>query len=191
VPCGALGAVLVSAWLVEVKQGVIENMAPVLTRVFSPLFTVLMLAFVVTMISTGNGLDVARNVLIGFDLLLAVVVGLVLYTISARDPHAPVDAFDVLQLVLILSALVVDGIALVAIANRISEFGFSANKVAALGENLVLLVNLAWSSVLYARFIRGRGTFAALEHWETTYLPVYAAWAAVVVVIFPPMFGWV
>ena len=35
-PCGALGAVLVGAWLVEQKQSVIENMAPVLTRVFTP-----------------------------------------------------------------------------------------------------------------------------------------------------------
>ena len=35
-----------------------------------------------------------------------------------------------------------------AIAARISEFGFSPNKVAALGENLILLVNLGWSAVL-------------------------------------------
>jgi hypothetical protein len=32
------GAVLVAAWLVEAKQSVIENMAPVLTRLFPPLF---------------------------------------------------------------------------------------------------------------------------------------------------------
>ena len=191
VPCGALGAVLISAWLVEAKQHVIENMAPVLTRVFTPLFTLLLLGFLATMVVTGSGLDVARDVLISFDLLLAVVVGLVLYAISARDPQAPPDAFDTLQLVLILFALVVDVIALAAIANRISEFGFSANKVAALGENFVLLVSLGWSSVLYFRFVRGRGTFAALERWQTTYLPAYAGWAAIVVVLFPPTFGWV
>jgi hypothetical protein len=32
--------------------------------------------------------------------------------------------------------------------------------VAALGENVILLVNLIWSAVLYARFIGGRGPFA-------------------------------
>jgi hypothetical protein len=41
-------------------------------------------------------------------------------------------------------------LALWAIAARISEFGFSPNKTAALGLNLLLLVNLAWSAVLYA-----------------------------------------
>ena len=66
---------------------------------------------------------------------------------------------------------------------------FFPNKLAALGENLVLLVNLTWSAWLYARFLGGRGPFSALERWQTAYLPVYAAWAAFVVVAFPPLFG--
>ena len=54
----------------------------------------------------------------------------------------------------------------------------------------LLLVNLGWSTVLHARFLRGRGTFAALEKWQTDYLPAYAAWAAIVVVVFPVVFGY-
>jgi hypothetical protein len=188
IPCGAAGAVIIGSWLVEAKQSVIENMAPVLTRLFTPLFTVLLLAFLATMAWTGSPINVKREVLIGFDLLLAVVVGLVLYAASARDPQAPPDFFDGLQLLLVVSALVVDGVALAAIAARISEFGFTPNRVAALGENLILLVNLAWSAWLYARFLRHRGSFAALERWQIAYLPVYAVWAALVVVIFPPVF---
>jgi hypothetical protein len=42
--------------------------------------------------------------------------------------------------------------------------------------------------VLYIRFLRSRGSFSRLEQWQTDYLPVYAAWAAVVVVVFPPLF---
>ena len=190
IPCGAAGAVIVGSWLVEAKQSVIENMAPVLTRLFTPLFTLLLLAFLATMAWTGNPINVKREVLIGFDLLLVVVVGLVLYAASARDPHAPPDFFDGLQLLLVVSALVVDGVALWAIAARISEFGFTPNKVAALGENLILLVNLAWSAWLYASFLRHKGSFAALERWQITYLPVYAVWAALVVVVFPPLFGY-
>ena len=190
-PCGAMGAVLIGAWLVESKQSVIENMAPVLTRLFTPLFVVVLCAFLVTMAWTGGGIDVERDALIGFDLLLVLVLGLLLYAISARDPQAPPDAFDALQLLLVVSALVVDAVALSAITARISEFGFSANKVAALGENLILLVNLAWSAWLYARFLRGRGPFGALERWQMSYLPVYAVWASIVVVLFPPLFGYV
>jgi hypothetical protein len=190
IPCGAAGAVIIGSWLVEAKQSVIENMAPVLTKLFTPLFTVLLLAFLATMAWTGNPINVKREILIGFDMLLAVVVGLVLYAASARDPQAPPDLFDGLQLLLVVSALVVDAVALWAIAARISEFGSTPNRVAALGENLILLVNLAWSARLYASFLRRRGSFAALEHWQITYLPVYSVWAALVVVAFPPLFGY-
>ena len=189
-PCGAVGAVVIAAWLVEAKQSVIENMAPVLTLLFTPLFTLLLLAFLATMAWTGSGIAVEREVLIGFDLLLVLVVGLVLYAVSARDPQKPPGPFDALQLLLVVCALLVDALALWAIAARISEFGFSPNKVAALGENLVLLVNLGWAAVLYARFLAGRTAFAQLERWQTAYLPVYALWAWVVVVVFPPVFGW-
>jgi hypothetical protein len=190
IPCGAMGAVIIGSWLVEAKQSVVENMAPVLTRLFTPMFTLLLLLFLATMAWTGRPIDVKREILIGFDLLLVLVVGLVLYAASARDPQAPPDLFDALQLILVVSALAVDGVALAAIAARISEFGFTPNRVAALGENLILLVNLTWSAWLYARFLRQRGAFAALERWQVVYLPVYAAWAALVVVVFPPVFGY-
>ena len=113
---------------------------------------------------------------------------MLLYAVSARDPRAGPNVFDALQLLLVVSALVVNGVSLAAIAGRISEFGFSPNKVAALGENVILLVNLSWSAWLYARFVTGRGQFAALERWQMAYLPIYAVWAAVVVVLFPPLF---
>ena len=190
-PCGAVGAVVIASWLVEAKQTVIENMAPVLTRLFTPLFAIVLVAFLATMTWTGRGLDFNRDILIAFDLLLVVVLGLLVYSVSARDPQAPPDAFDVMQVVLVISALLADAVALWAIAARISDFGFTPNRVAALGENVILLVNLAWSVVLYVRFLRGRGSFAVLERWQTAYLPVYAGWAAIVVIVFPPLFGYI
>jgi hypothetical protein len=181
VPCGAMGAVIVGSWLVEAKQSVIESMAPVLTRLFTPLFTLVLLVFLATMAWTRRPIDIQRDILIAFDLLLVVVVGLVLYAVSARDPDAPPNLFDALQLVLIVSALAVDGVALTAIASRISEFGSTPNRVAAL---------LAGSAWLYASFLRRRAPFRALEAWQTAYLPVYSTWAALVVLLFPPLFGY-
>ena len=188
IPCGAAGAVIIAGWLVEAKQSVIENMAPVLTLIFTPLFALMLVAFLGTMVWTGSGIEVERDVLIGFDLLLVVVVGLLLYAISARDPRAEPGLFDGLQLLLVISALLVDALALWAILARISEFGFTPNRVAALGENLILVVNLGWSAVLYSRFLRGQVEFTPLERWQTAYLPVYAVWAWVVVVLFPLVF---
>jgi hypothetical protein len=188
-PSAIAGALIVAAWLVEAKKSVIENMAPVLTRIFTPLFALALLAFLATMAWTGRGIDIERNALIAFDVLLVFVLGLLLYSISAREPEAPAGAFDWLLVLLLLSALVADTFALAAIAARISEFGFTPNRVAALGFNVVLLLNLVWSAVLYVRFLRGLGTFASIERWQTAYLPVFSAWAAFVVIVFPPVFG--
>lgn len=190
-PCGAAGAVLVASWLVEAKQSVIENMAPVLTRLFTPLFAAVLVAFLGTLLWTGRGVEIERDALIAFDLLLVVVLGLLLYSLSARDPQSPPGPFDVVQVVLVVSALLADAFALWAIAARITEVGFSPNRVAALGENAILLVNLAWSAVLSIRFLSGRGSFARLERWQTDYVPVYVVWAAIVVIVFPPVFGYI
>ena len=188
-PCGAMAAIIVAAWLVEAKQSVIENMAPVLTRVFTPLFAVALLAFLVAVAWTNNGIDVQRDVLILFDLLLVVVLGLLLYAISARDLAARPGLFDSLQLGLVVSALIIDIMVLLAITGRITEWGFSPNKTAALGENVILLTNLAWSAWLFLGFLRGRMPFARLEHWQTRYMIVYALWAWTVVLAFPVVFA--
>ena len=138
-----------------------------------------------------SGLNVERDLLIAFDLLLVVVLGLLLYSISARDPARPPGIFDIAQVVLVASALLVDIVALWAIAARIGEMGFTPNRVAALGLNIILLVNLAWSAVLYVGFLRRRSSFHSLVRWQTNYLPAFAVWAAIVVVLFPPMFRFV
>ncbi|WP_346535340.1 permease prefix domain 1-containing protein [Micromonospora sp. DPT] len=187
-PCGATAAVIVAAWLVEAKQSVIENMAPVLTRVFTPLFAAALLAFLVAIVWTSNGIDVERDALILFDLLLVVVLGLLLYAISARDLTARPSLFDRLQLALVVSALLIDALVLLAITGRITEWGFSPNKTAALGENVILLTNLAWSAWLFLGFVRGRMPFARLERWQTRYVIVYAIWAWTVVLAFPLVF---
>jgi hypothetical protein len=190
-PCGAAAATLVAAWLVEAKQSVVENIAPVLTRLFTPLFTAVLLAFLVAIGWTSAGINVEREALILFDLLLVVVLGLLLYSISARDPVAPTGLFDKLQLALVVSALAIDVLVLLAITGRLTdEYGTTPNRAAALGENVILLANLAWSAWLLLRFVRRRTPFAALERWQTSYLPVYAAWAWIVVLAFPPLFSY-
>ena len=189
VPCGAAGAVVVAAWLAETRQGVLERIGPVLIRMFTPLFTVLLIAFLLAMALTGSGIDVDRGVLIFFDVLLALILGLVIYSIAVRGPQPSPGLFDALQLILVIAALLVDLLVLGAILGRLSDFGATPNRVAALGENLVLLVNLTGSAWLLLGFWRGRRSFAAVERWQTGYAPVYAIWLTAVVVALPPLFS--
>ncbi|MGW0027939.1 permease prefix domain 1-containing protein [Rhodococcus sp. NPDC003383] len=190
-PFGPAGAIVVAAWLVEAKQEVVENIAPVLTRVFTPITIVMLAALFVAVIASRSVVTVDRDLLILMDLILVLVIGLLLYSISARDPHAAPNVFDLLQVVLIAAALAVDLLMLTAMATRIAEFGFTANKVTALGLNLVLMVNLVWAARLGVAFLRGRTGFAAVERWQTRYLPVYCGWAVLAAVAIPPLFRFV
>jgi hypothetical protein len=76
-----------------------------------------------------------------------------------------------------------------AMIARIGDVGFTPNRTAALGLNLVLLVNLAGAAWLSARFLTGRSKLHRLERWQTVNLPVFAVWASTIVVILPPLFG--
>lgn len=188
-PSGAAGAVIVAAWLVESKQRVVENMAPVLTLLFTPLFAAMLVGAAVVYALTGLGGAFDRDLLGVFDALLVVVLGLVLYGTSARDPRAGPGWMDGIQLVAVLGALLLDLMVLGAMVARIGDLGFSPNRTAALGLNVLLLVNLGGAAWGNLRFLRRRSTFHRLERWQTSYLPVFALWAAAVVVVFPPLFG--
>jgi len=188
-PSGAAGAVIIAAWLVESKQRVVENMAPVLTMLFTPLFGVMLAGAAIIYAATGFGGAFDRELLGVFDAVLVVVLGLVLYGISARDPAAEPGWMDRFQLLAIASALVLDLMVLGVMVARIGELGFTPNRTAALGLNVVLLVNLAGTAWLSARFLARRAGFHKLERWQTTYLPVFGAWAGLVVVVLPPLFS--
>ena len=188
-PSGAAGAVIVAAWLVESKQRVVENMAPVLTMLFTPLFAVMLAGAAVVYAATGLGDAFDRDLVGVFDALLVVVLALVLYGMSARDPSTLPNWMDRIQLVAVVSALVLDVMVLGTMIARIGDLGFTPNRTAALGLNLVLLVNLAGAGWLSARFLTRRSKLHRLERWQTTYLPVFALWAAAVVVVLPPLFG--
>jgi hypothetical protein len=188
-PSGAAGAVIVAAWLVESKQQVVENMAPVLTMVFTPLFAVMLTVAAATYAVHGVASPFDRELLGVFDALMVVVLGLVLYTMSARDPSRPAGLRDGVELVAVTSALMLDVMVLAAMVARIGDLGLTPNRVVALGLNLVLLVNLAGAAWRSLRFLTGRSAFHRLERWQTAYLPVFALWAAAVIAVLPPLFG--
>ena len=188
-PSGAAAAVIVAAWLVESKQHVVENMAPVLTMIFTPLFAVMLAVAAVTYAVSGLSGVFDRELLGVFDALMVVVLGLVLYAMSAREPARPAGLMDRVQLLAVVSALLLDVVVLGAMVARIGDLGFTPNRVAALGLNLLLLVNLARTAQLSVRFLRGRTPFHPVERWQTFYLPIFALWAAVVVVLLPPLFA--
>jgi hypothetical protein len=69
----------------------------------------------------------------------------------------------------------------------------SASFVSSQGINAAprVFLDLLETAELYNCLLRGRGLFPALEPWQTDYLLVHAVWAAIVVTVFPPVFGFI
>lgn len=69
--------------------------------------------------------------------------------------------------------------------------GCHGNKIAALGENILLLMNIGGLDALYTLFFFRKLSFKKLEVWQTCCIPVYIGWMAVIIFVFPLIFQFV
>ncbi|OPZ64516.1 MAG: hypothetical protein BWY85_01119 [Firmicutes bacterium ADurb.Bin506] len=185
---GLLGVPIVAAYLVEKKRSLIENIAPILARIFIPIFLVMTVVFLGVSLTRLEMLAQDRNLLIMVDLLLALITGMILYDLSARDSAAPFTFVDLMSVLLMSAALAIDLLALGGIAARLSQFGLSPNRVAALGENILLLANLAGLVYHYLRFRQGTGSRRDILSWQVRCVPWYVVWLVSVVFILPLLY---
>lgn len=186
---GSAGAVVVTAWLVDFWAGAVSKFASMLAYIFTPLFAAMLMVFLVAVPATGRSIESDREALILFNVLLGFVVGLLLFCGAARRQSDRPGFFDGASAVLASAGLLTSVLTLVAVIGRIADFGWSPNRTALLGINAVFAVNLAGSVWLYLGLWRRRRSFDDIVRWQTAHLIVYAAWAAVVVVAFPPIFA--
>jgi hypothetical protein len=186
---GLVAAPVVAVFLVNAKKSIVENIAPVLSRIFTPLFLASMTAFLAVLLVQRRSPVDDRDTLFAINAMLILVLALVIYNLTARRAADRREWTDWLNLALIVCSSAVDAVALASIISRTLSFGWSPNRAALLGLNVVLLADLAGLAVGTVRFLAGRGTFAGIERWQTRYLPVLFGWCAVVVAVFPPLFS--
>jgi hypothetical protein len=81
-----------------------------------------------------------------------------------------------------------NGIALSAIGFRLVEYGISANRLAVLGSNLLIFINLLLVTQKLFLILMGKCELEKVEKTIATYLPIYFIWSAIVTFIFPLIF---
>ena len=95
-----------------------------------------------------------------------------------------------ITLLLSVVTIVVNSIALLAILYRISNWGFTPNRLAVLGANLLFFIHLILIAVQLVRQVRSKEVeFAAIEKTIAVFLPFYAGWALFVAVVVPLIFS--
>ena len=185
---GAIASPIVATLLVEKVVGDRFKIAPLLAKVFTPLFLVTGIAYLSAMILKQKNLFTDREFLLAFNVLLLLVLGLCVFSISERGSGESAGVMDWMNIGLVAVTLAIDAVALAAILFRVSSYGFSPNRLAVLGANLLVFVHLAGILHHYLRFVRKSQGFGDLEKWIAGYLPTYTAWSLVVMLGFPLAF---
>jgi hypothetical protein len=187
---GAVAAPIVATFLIEKVLGRRLNIAPTLAKIFTPLFLLTTIGYLIIMAVYQSSPYNDREYLIAFNILLIIVLGLSIFSIAERDSKAPFNLSDYMNIGLIMATLIIDLIALSAIVFRLTNdnYGLTPNRTAILGINLLVFFHLVGILFYYIRFILNKSLFTKLENWITRYLPVYAVWAAVISIVLPLIF---
>lgn len=184
---GGLSAPLVATWLWDQVLQRQSRLAPMIANVFSPLFLLMTMAYLLALLSEQRSPFNDREFLIVFNALLLVVWGITVFSVIGRGERAS-RLLDVTNLSLVTVTLVIDAIALAAIVYRTMEFGITPNRIAVTGANLLIFIHLVWIGVEYARAFQRGGSAQVLTTTIARYLPAYTGWALFVVLVLPLLF---
>ena len=185
---GAAGVPVAATYLYDAVFRRHTGIPAVLARIFSPLFLIMTVTYLVVAVVVGRNPFVDRGFLITVNALLLVVLGMTVLSIAERREYEQVGWIDRINLALLAVTLVIDVLALSAILFRLTSFGFTPNRVVVLGANVVVLLHLVLLSRAQGSFVRGLSNLTQSQHTATRYLPVYAAWAAVACFLLPLVF---
>ncbi len=189
VPVGLVSAPLVASFIYDVVLARQSRLATLIANVFTPLFLVMITAYLLAMALQQQSPYTNREFLILFNGLLLLVLAMTVFSIAGRNARLPSRLADAVNLGLITVTLLVNIVALSAIVYRLAECGLTPNRVVVTGANLLIFVHLITIVISYVRVLRSRAEPSALPRAVTGMLPVYALWPLFVMIVLPILFG--
>ena len=115
-------------------------------------------------------------------------MALILFSLSEVTKNTQQKFNQVLLFGLAILTIIVNSIALGSIVYRINEFGFSPNRLAVLGGDILILVNLLLVSYKLYLIVRSKIEVEKVESSIALFLPLYFVWTAFVTFGFPILF---
>ncbi len=181
-------APIVGTYLIRANPQLVGKVSPVIAKIFSPVVLIIMLIYLVAMVFSGKDPYTDREFLLIFNALLIAVMAIIFFSIAGTVKTGKTR--NEVWVLFLLSALtiMVNGIALSAILFRISEWGITPNRVAVLGGNILILVNLVMVTIRLFKSTRKNSDLSNVANAIASFLPVYFFWAAMVTFLFPFLF---
>lgn len=186
---GLAAAPIIGTYLVQTNPQLVNKVSPVIAKIFTPLALVTLVVYLVALIFTGKDPYNDREFLLIFNALLIGVMALIFFSIAEASNNADNKIGTFVLLGLSIVTVIINGIALSAILFRISEWGFTPNRLAILGGNILILANLLVVTYRLFKTIKDKNEIEKVENSIASFLPIYCLWTIFVTFIVPVLFN--
>lgn len=186
---GLAAAPLVATHLTQTNPQLVNKVPPIIAKIFSPLVLIMLVIYLGAIVYAGKDPYNDREFLMIFNMLLIGVMALIFFSVAESSKDEKSGPGIWILVLLSLVTIVVNGVALSAIAFRISEWGFTPNRTAVLGVNLLMLIHLLLVGKKLIQTVRKNEQPDQVGIALVKYLPIYLIWTAIVVFLFPVIFS--
>lgn len=180
---------VVANYLVQQNPQLVNNISPVIARIFTPIVFLTLLIFLGAMIFSKESIYHDRNFLIMFNVLLIGVMAIILYAVTEANKHDNQQLNHWLLFGVAGLTIILNGIALSAILFRLAEFGITPNRIAVLGANLLIFINLLLVAQKLYLMLKLKTDVQHVERVISGFMLLYSIWTAFVTFILPLLFG--
>lgn len=186
---GIVSSPIVAMGLVYENTKKFIKLAPLLSRIIAPLFTIALLIFIGFIGFNLRSPFSDREFLLVINVLLLLVVAMVTFLLIDKPSNQAINIFDYNNLILLLTSLIIEIFALYAVIIRLRSFGLTPNRVALIGLNLIILVHLIGMILYYIRWFLKKIDKSMGIKFVANYIPVYFYWSIFMIFIFPWLFS--
>jgi hypothetical protein len=186
---GVVSVPIVATYITKYYSVLTNKIAPVIAGIFSPLVLITAIVFLAALAIAGKDPYSDREFLLVFNIMLLGVMAVIVFSISETSTAGKQKFNEMVLLALSIITVVIDLVALSAIFYRLGTFGITPNRLAVLGSNILILVNLIMIIIALYKVNFRKALIGEVELAIAKYLPVYIAWIVFVVGAFPLIFG--
>lgn len=186
---GLVAAPLIATHLTQTNPQLVNKVPPIVAKIFSLLVLIMLVIYLGAIVYSGKDPYNDREFLLLFNGLLIGVMALIFFSVAESSGQENSKLSKWVLTLLSLVTIIVNGVALSAIAFRISEWGLTPNRLAVLGVNILMLIHLLLVSRELIRSVQKHTPLQRVGLTVVSYLPIYLVWTMIVIFLFPVIFG--
>ena len=186
---GLVSVPIVATFIIKNYTTMTNKIAPIIANIFSPLVLLTLIIYLIAIAISGKDPYNDRDFLLIFNIMLLGVMGIIVFSISETSIIRKQKFNEMILFILSIITVIIDLIALSAIFYRLVEYGVTPNRLAVLGSNILIFVNLVLIMIDLYKINFKEMVIEKVELTISKYLPIYIIWTLIVIFGFPVIFG--